>query len=94
MIAVASLHDLSRAGFDGQIFVPGSDGYDQYRRVWNGLADRRPMAIVRASSVDDVFIDFVEGGDDNLENTPGSPPGVLQVLGPPAAPFFNDTSPP
>lgn len=23
-----------------------------------------------------------------------SPPGVLQVLGPPAAPFFNDTSPP
>lgn len=54
MIAVARLPDLSRAGFDGQIFLPGSDSYDQYRRVWNGLADRRPMAIVRASSVDDV----------------------------------------
>jgi len=23
-----------------------------------------------------------------------SPPGILQVLGPPAAPYFNDTSPP
>ena len=34
---VASL----RRGFTGQIMLPEDDGYDQARRVWNAMADRR-----------------------------------------------------
>ena len=28
-------------GFTGQIMLPENDGYDQARRVWNAMADRR-----------------------------------------------------
>lgn len=36
------------------IIKPGHPGYDKLRRVWNGLADRHPAAIVRAAGVADV----------------------------------------
>lgn len=46
--------ELSKAKMDGVIIDRGHVEYDKYRRIWNGLADRRPAAIVRACSVDDV----------------------------------------
>jgi FAD/FMN-containing dehydrogenase len=36
------------------MLTPDHPDYDRYRRVWNGLADKRPAAIVRARTVDDV----------------------------------------
>jgi FAD/FMN-containing dehydrogenase len=41
-------------GFRGELILPGSDGYDRNRAVWNRIVDRRPSAILRCASTDDV----------------------------------------
>lgn len=43
-----------RRGFEGQILLPGEDGYDEARRVWNVMVDKRPAVIARCSSTADV----------------------------------------
>jgi FAD/FMN-containing dehydrogenase len=48
--SLAQLRDSIR----GHVIVPGSDGYEQARRVWNGMIDRRPAAIVSCAGVADV----------------------------------------
>src|SRR5918911_2375018 len=41
-------------GFSGDVLVPGHPGYDQARRVFNGMIDRRPAVIARCASTADV----------------------------------------
>lgn len=41
-------------GFKGNIFRPDDDGYDEARRVFNGMIDRRPAVIARCTDADDV----------------------------------------
>ena len=43
----------SRLG--GQLILEGASEYDHARRVWNGLIDKRPAAIVRCSGAADVM---------------------------------------
>jgi FAD/FMN-containing dehydrogenase len=43
-----------RGAFGGEIVTPSDDGYDDARRVWNGMIDRRPALIVRPLGVADV----------------------------------------
>ena len=43
-----------RDAIGGRVIEPGDDGYDDARRVWNGMIDRRPAAVVRAADVEDV----------------------------------------
>ena len=38
----------------GSVIQPSDAGYDDGRRVWNGLIDRRPVAVVRAGAVGDI----------------------------------------
>jgi FAD/FMN-containing dehydrogenase len=49
----ANLEALRRE-LEGVVIDPGDDRYDEARRVWNGMIDRRPLAIVRAASTDDI----------------------------------------
>ena len=44
-----------RGRLHGPLIVPGDDGYDEARRFWNGMIDRRPAAIVRAAGIADVL---------------------------------------
>jgi FAD/FMN-containing dehydrogenase len=52
-VNTAALTSFGRA-FQGEIVLPGSAEYDAARVVWNGMIDRRPAAIARCTSVDDV----------------------------------------
>jgi len=47
------LDDLRRE-LAGEVVDAGSPAYDEARRVWNGMIDRRPLAIVRALSTADI----------------------------------------
>jgi FAD/FMN-containing dehydrogenase len=47
------VHPL-RAGLSGQALVPGDDGYEQARQIWNALIDKRPAVIARCRTTDDV----------------------------------------
>jgi FAD/FMN-containing dehydrogenase len=49
----ARLDELRRS-FAGKIIEPDSVGYDDARRVWNAMFDRRPALVVRPSNVEDV----------------------------------------
>jgi FAD/FMN-containing dehydrogenase len=40
--------------FRGEILTPASPEYDSARRLWNGMIDRRPRAIARCTSPEDV----------------------------------------
>src|SRR5438094_3603549 len=41
-------------GFGGELILPAHDAYDRRRAVWNGIVDRRPAAILRCASAEDV----------------------------------------
>lgn len=48
----------------GELLRPGDEGYENARRVWNGMIERHPALIVRAAGVADV-IDAVEFAREN-----------------------------
>ena len=60
---VASL----RRGFAGQVLLPDEPGYDQARRVWNAMVDRRPAVIARCTGTADVAAAVRFGRDRGLE---------------------------
>jgi FAD/FMN-containing dehydrogenase len=43
-----------QAGLRGPLLRAGDDGYEEARRVWNGMIDRRPALIVRCVGGADV----------------------------------------
>ena len=46
--------DELRAAFSGQVLRPGDDGYEDARRVHNGLIDKRPGLIARCAGLGDI----------------------------------------
>src|SRR5919197_3287180 len=62
----AQLDQLGRS-FTGEIVTPDADGYDDARRVWNAVFDRRPALVVRPASVDDVIAAIRFGRELDLE---------------------------
>jgi FAD binding domain/Berberine and berberine like len=43
-----------RSRFRGALLMPGEEGYEEARRIWNGAIDRRPALIARCAGADDV----------------------------------------
>ena len=43
-----------RGALQGELVLPGDAAYDEARRVWNGMIDRRPAAVVRCAVTADV----------------------------------------
>jgi len=43
-----------RATLRGPLCLPGEDGYDEARTIWNAMTDRRPGAIIRCAGAGDV----------------------------------------
>jgi len=43
-----------RAAFDGEVVLPSDATFDDARRVWNGMIDRRPAIVVRPTNPDAV----------------------------------------
>ncbi len=72
----------------GELIRAGDEGYEEARRVWNGMIDRRPALIARAASVADVInsVNFarendlllaVRGGGHNVAGTGTVDGGLL-----------------
>ena len=59
--------DELRRSFAGLIIEPDSAAYDDARRVWNAVFDRRPALVVRPSTVDDVVAAVRFGRERDLE---------------------------
>lgn len=51
----------------GEVITPGDDAYDDARRVWNAIFDRRPSLLIRPTSVDDVATAIRFGREHDLE---------------------------
>jgi hypothetical protein len=49
----SAVRDL-RASLSGTLLAPGSEGYEEARRVWNGMIDRHPALIARCADTADV----------------------------------------
>jgi len=65
-VTPAKLDDLRRS-FAGDVITPEADGYDDARRVWNAMFDRRPALVVRPMSVADVQAALRFGREHDLE---------------------------
>ena len=52
-IAAADLEAL-RGQLRGSLCLPGEDGYDEARTIWNAMVDRRPAMVVRCAGAADV----------------------------------------
>jgi FAD/FMN-containing dehydrogenase len=75
---VSTLDEL-RARVNGQTIVPGDAAYEEARKVYNGMIDRRPGVIVRCTDVADVMasVQFAreQGKDLSIRGGSHSVPG-------------------
>jgi FAD/FMN-containing dehydrogenase len=88
----ADLKELE-ADLRGRIYLRSTEGYDQARQVWNGMIDKRPLAIVGAAGVADVIatVKFaqarslpvaVRGGGHNVAGSAVCDDGIVIDLAP------------
>lgn len=57
--------DLRRS-MQGAVLIPGDAGYDDARKIWNGMFDRRPAVIARCASAADVAAAIAHARQHNL----------------------------
>ena len=64
VLGEADVEDF-RSSLRGEMICPGDAGYDEARKVWNGMIDRRPGLIVRCAGVSDVInsVNFARTND-------------------------------
>jgi hypothetical protein len=65
----AALEEATVAEFEaslrGQLLLPPDDGYDDARKLWNAMIDKRPALIARCAGAEDVIgcVDFARAND-------------------------------
>jgi FAD/FMN-containing dehydrogenase len=64
-ISPAKIGDL-RSKLRGTVVLPGEDGYDAARSIWNGMIDRRPGLVVRCLGAADVINAVTLARDEKL----------------------------
>ena len=80
-------------GLRGRLVQPGDGGYDEARRVWNGMIDRRPALIARCAGPADVMaavrfardhrlLVSVKGGGHNITGNAVCEGGLMIDLSP------------
>jgi FAD/FMN-containing dehydrogenase len=85
--------DEFKAQFRGDAFLPGDADYDEVRRIWNAMIDRRPALIARCASPEDVVqaVTFVRkhnllvsirGGGHNIAGNAVCDDGLMIDLSP------------
>src|SRR5262245_52848635 len=76
------------AGVRGAVLQPGDEGYDDARKIWNGLIDRCPALIVKCTGAADVVdaVDFarehglplsIRGGGHNVAGNAVNDDGLV-----------------
>ena len=53
--------------FGGEVLLPADAGYDEARSLWNGEIDRRPAAIARCTTAEQVAAAITFAQEQNLE---------------------------
>lgn len=68
MADLKALHQL-KENIKGSVVLPNDPAYDEVRKIWNGMIDRRPAAIVRCAGSSDVQRSIEFAGANRLELT-------------------------
>jgi FAD/FMN-containing dehydrogenase len=82
-----------KAATRGQVLLPGDSGFDEARRIWNAMIDRRPAMIMRCAGVADVrravafardndLLLAVRGGGHNIAGSAVCDDGLMIDLSP------------
>ena len=82
-----------KAGFGGDVILPGDEAYDGARTIWNAMVDKRPALIARCATTSDVVraLNFarenglvlaVRGGGHNIAGSALCDDGVVIDLSP------------
>ena len=85
--------DALKAGFRGTLLTAGDPAYDEVRKLWNGMIDRRPALIARCSGTADVvravlfarehaIVSSVRGGGHNIAGLAACEGGLMIDLSP------------
>ena len=53
-LSETSSNGLMPEHFTGEVILPGDRDYESARRVWNGMIDRKPRAVLRARTAGDI----------------------------------------
>src|SRR6516165_6230540 len=65
-MSTTGLADALREGFSGQVLEPGQPGYDDSRRLFNPMIDRRPAVVARCATTPDVVAAVSTARDSGL----------------------------
>jgi FAD/FMN-containing dehydrogenase len=89
-----------KRGFEGQVLLPGDDGYDSARHIWNASVEKHPGLIARCSRTADVvravtfahandLLVAVKGGGHNVAGRALCDDGIVIDLSPMNAIFVH-----